>query len=353
MNRFFGTDHGGDVYGKQDVVDFSASINPLGQPESVRAALNSCADACLCYPDIFYRDLRLAIADYEGVPAEWVVCGGGAADLIYRFALAFRPRSTLLLAPTFGEYERALRQNGCEVGYYYLREEDGFSVCGDILEAIPEGGAVILCNPNNPTGSVIVPPLLEIINRVCEEKKTMLMVDECFMDFVPDGDRFSIKKSLAGSQQAIILRAFTKIFAVPGVRLGYVLTANPETAAILEQTGPPWSVSAPAQLCGVAAAGEREFVRQTRETVRWLREEMLAELESLGLTVYPSEANYMLIKTDDPSLGEKLLSRGFQLRTCGGFIGLSDSFYRVAVRTEGENTALIEAIKEALKCREL
>lgn len=347
--------HGGDTAGFQtrlggrDFIDFSANINPLGQPESVRHALRNCGAACERYPDQLCRALTDAIARYEDMPPEWILCGNGAADLIYRAVSALRPKTALLPCPTFAEYEQALAAADCSIRRCLLKPENGFHPDESILDAVPGADIVFLCNPNNPTGTLFDSALMIRILRCCAESGAVLVADECFLDFLADGEEFSLKKYLDAFQNLVILRAFTKMFAIPGVRLGYALVSGGKIRERMAHAAAPWSVSVPAQLCGIAAAGERDFVKRTQSLIPLWREALAEGLRGLGFTVFPGAANYLLFSARQPDLAEKLCEQGIFIRNCDNFYGMPKGFFRVAVRTEEENNKLLRAVSLVLK----
>lgn len=341
--------HGGDLagyrleYPNTPILDFSANINPFGLPEGVRRALEGCADECVHYPDPHCRALRAALAAFENVPEEQILCGNGAADLIYRIIYALRPARALVLAPTFVEYERALAACGCAVDFHLLSERNGFALDDSILPRIDETRLVFLCNPNNPTGLLADPALLDAVLARCERTGAVLAVDECFLDFVGEPALHSVKRRLARSPRLLILRAFTKLFAMPGLRLGYLLCGDPELRKRIEAAGPPWSVSAPAQRCGIAAVGETAYLAKTRRELPTLRSTLALGLSRLGFAVIPGEANYLLFRAAS-GLAEALRPQGILLRDCAAMRGLGEGWYRAAVRTAGENAALLAAL---------
>ena len=349
--------HGGDLvtcrqkHPQVDFIDFSANINPLGMPQGVADALQTCAEDCVHYPDALCRALKTELAAFEKVPEETILCGNGAADIIYRMAYSLRPKTALLLAPTFAEYECALGHVGCAISYHMLREEDGFAVDERLLPHLAGQEMVILCNPNNPTGSLIDPVLLREILRICEKNGAVLVVDECFLDFLPDENAHTLKPYLQPADNLILLRAFTKIFAMPGLRLGYGLFSNRQTLAACDLAGAPWSVSVPAQLCGIAAMQEGEYLAQTRTLIAQERIYLQEELTRCGYKVYPPAVNYILFRTDDTALAERLCEKGFAIRDCSNYRGLAPGYFRIAVRTHEENAKLIAALKEAAPCQ--
>lgn len=345
--------HGGDWAGYRaefgcDALDFSANVSPLGLPAGVAAAITNALPTADRYPDPLCRELRAALARAEGVPADWILCGNGAADLIFRLALAVRPRRALLPAPTFAEYEAALQTVGCAVQRVFLREENEFAVTEEFIDAVtPETDIVFLCQPNNPTGQVTPPALVERLVRRCAECGAVLVVDECFLDFLPDRDAWTAKQLLRDAPQLIILKAFTKLYAMAGVRLGYALCGD---AALLEKmrgAGQPWAVSSLAQAAGLAALQETAYAGAVRALIAEQRPRMAAGLRALGLRVMDGQANYLLFRAT-PDFGEKLRRRGAVVRSCANYPGLDAAWYRTAVRTAEENTRLLQIMGEIL-----
>lgn len=345
--------HGGDWAGYRaefgcDALDFSANVSPLGLPAGVAAAITNALPTADRYPDPLCRELRAALAGAEGVPADWILCGNGAADLIFRLALAVRPRRALLPAPTFAEYEAALQTVGCAVQRVFLREENEFAVTEEFIDAVtPETDIVFLCQPNNPTGQVTPPALVERLVRRCAECGAVLVVDECFLDFLPDRDAWTAKQLLRDAPQLIILKTFTKLYAMAGVRLGYALCGD---AALLEKmrgAGQPWAVSSLAQAAGLAALQETVYAGAVRALIAEQRPRMAAGLRALGLRVMDGQANYLLFRAT-PDFGEKLRRRGAVVRSCANYPGLDAAWYRTAVRTAEENTRLLQIMGEIL-----
>lgn len=345
--------HGGDWAGYRaefgcDALDFSANVSPLGLPAGVAAAITNALPTADRYPDPLCRELRAALAGAEGVPADWILCGNGAADLIFRLALAVRPRRALLPAPTFAEYEAALQTVGCAVQRVFLREENEFAVTEEFIDAVtPETDIVFLCQPNNPTGQMTPPALVERLVRRCAECGAVLVVDECFLDFLPDRDAWTAKQLLRDAPQLVILKAFTKLYAMAGVRLGYALCGD---AALLEKmrgAGQPWAVSSLAQAAGLAALQETAYAGAVRALIAEQRPRMAAGLRALGLRVMDGQANYLLFRAT-PDFGEKLRRRGAVVRSCANYPGLDAAWYRTAVRTAEENTRLLQIMGEIL-----
>lgn len=337
--------HGGDVYDGEIQLDFSANTNPYGTPQGVLDAITAALPRVHQYPDPYCRELVKTISEFEAVPKDWVLCGSGAAELIYSYCEALRPGRAMELAPTFSEYSLALERVGCQVERYSLKKENYFSLTEDFLPALERSrpDVLFLCNPNNPTGQVIGLPLLEKILDVCEEQGTCLFVDECFLDLSDDG--VSLKSHLGEHPNLFILKAFTKSYGMAGVRLGYCLCAQGQLLEEMSHTVQPWNVSTLAQSAGVAALHERAFLQRTRALIPVERQWLQSQLEALGFWVCPSKANYLLFQGSQ-DLWEQLRKQGIAIRSCGNYHGLGTGWYRIAVRLHGENECLIRAMKE-------
>ncbi|MDE7261908.1 MAG: aminotransferase class I/II-fold pyridoxal phosphate-dependent enzyme [Oscillospiraceae bacterium] len=339
--------HGGDLYGSPVELDFSVNTNPLGTPPAVVEAVRHTARALCRYPDPYCRELVGALAEHEGVPEDSILCGSGAAELIYAYCRAVGARTALVTAPTFSEYAAALEAEGCWVLSHPLREEDRFGVTGALLWALEDTSAevVFLCNPNNPTGRLIRGDLLEEICRLCRDRGIRLFVDECFLELSDEGRDASLAGRLEEFPNLFLLKAFTKTYGMAGLRLGYCLSGDRALLAKMSRGMQPWNVSIPAQEAGKAALGEREFLRRSLELIREERPWLAEQLEKLGFWVCPSQANYLLLKSGR-ELASPLLERGILIRDCSNYTGLGPGWYRVAVKTRCENQRLIAALAE-------
>lgn len=348
--------HGGDIYSAVEVcpvqpLDFSANINPLGMPPAVTEAAAASLRHSAAYPDPLCRGLVRALAVHEGLPPAWIGCGNGAADLIFRFMYALRPRSALLTAPTFAEYEQALLAAGCgDISFYDLPAQADFQLDSRFLEKIGEDTElVVLCNPNNPTGQLIDPALLREIADKCRRVGSWLMVDECFLDFIDEPEKHSLKALLPHHDKLFLLRAFTKIYAMAGLRLGYGLCSNERLWEKLHACGQPWGVSVPAQAAGIQALRETAYVDKTRRLIREQRTYLAAALRGAGCQVLEGAANYLLFRAPGVTdLRQRLEKQHILIRSCGNYRGLTEDYYRIAVRTQEENQRLTAALKAAL-----
>jgi threonine-phosphate decarboxylase len=229
--------------------------------------------------------------------------------------------------------------------------EDGqqFQVDETILNQITQKTELVfLCNPNNPTGQLIEPELLSAIAKRCEQTGTYLILDECFNDFLDEPKRYSLKDRLADMQHLVILKAFTKMYAMAGLRLGYALCANKELLAKIETVRQPWSVSVPAQAAGVAAAKETEYAHQSQRQLSQAKNVLIKGLEECGISVIGGAANYLFFKAQ-PDLGERLLKKNILIRDCSNYKGLKEGYFRVAVRTPKDNEVLVQAVRSIVK----
>lgn len=340
--------HGGDIYRNQVELDFSANINPLGTPASVIEAAIQGVRNCAIYPDVECGRLKQAIAKTHGVKDAWIFCGNGAAEVIFSLVLAKKPKRALVFVPTFLEYEQALKSISCEITYVPLKKETGFSFTEQCLEQLSTGlDMVFLCNPNNPTGELIAPKLLKQMVETCNKQNTLLVVDECFMNFVNEEDQCSLSSILWENQSIFLLKAFTKMYGMAGLRLGYGLSSDTTLIARMKQVTQPWNVSTPAQYAGVAALKEKEFVIRTRELIARERTFLKTELKKLGLNVYGSRANYIFFEGPN-DLYERFLERFVLIRSCKNYRGLNGHYYRIAVKNHEENSTFIQLLKEIL-----
>lgn len=337
--------HGGDIYGEEQIeIDFSANINPLGTPPGVLKAVEASLPELLHYPDPYCRKLVGRIRSFEGVPENYILCGNGAAELIYSYCEAVRPATAVELAPTFSEYSLGLSRVGCSVKRFALDPENGFSLERSFLRFLDDArpDTLFLCNPNNPTGRIIDLSLLEEILAFTASHGIRLFLDECFLDLSDSGE--SMKSFLEANPSLLILKAFTKSYGMAGLRLGYCLSADRELLGKMAKTVQPWNVSVPAQAAGTAALSEVSFLREAKKIIREERTWLTAELTQIGFFVCPSSANFILFHGPE-NLHVSLRKQGIAIRNCDNYYGLSAGWYRIAVRKHEENQILISAIR--------
>lgn len=314
-------EHGGNIYryGK-DIIDFSANINPLGLNKGIKKALRNSLNGITHYPDPDSRDLLKSIARYWKIKEENILLGNGSSELIYLVMNTFRPRKVFIPFPAFSEYERAAKT---------IKDVRGRSL-----------HILFICNPNNPTGSLVrIPARRGGIG--------LRVIDETFMDFVPDEDKHTMIWKAAKSRGIIVLRTFTKFFAIPGLRLGY-LVAHRDLVKIMKGHQVPWNINSLSQAAGIMLR-DKEYIKKTRSFVKREREFLFKELSGIeGFKPFPSVTNFILVKIDGITstiLKERLIRKGILIRDCSNFRGLNNKFIRVAVRKRSENIRLIEALK--------
>ena len=372
--------HGGDIYRNVIEYDFSTNINPLGMPKGCEEAIRKAIPHIGEYPDPQGETLCQAIAHAEGLKTRQVLLGNGAAELIYGLCYGVRPKKAVLIAPCFSEYEKAVTAAGGICEFVALDEKDGFRLTKNrdrftkeenqlaegmdnlfvpaglaiedadewteaghaLLSAIKEDtDLVFLCNPNNPTGATIGKELLYRVAEKCEAVDAILCVDECFLPFMEAERTYTMKGELERFPHLLVLRAFTKIYGMPGLRLGYALSANQELLDRIKTCLPPWNTSVIAQAVGTEALKDTVFMEQTGKLIRREKEYLIRELQSgLAEEIYASEANFLFFRSR-PDLKERLLEQKILIRDCSNYRNLSQGYFRIAVRGRKENEELI------------
>lgn len=353
-------DHGGGVFAlarslgipPEELLDFSANINPLGPAPGVQDAVCSSFHRLAHYPDRECYELRRALAGFHHVDVANIVAANGSTELIYLLPRLLPGGKGLIVAPAFSEYGRALEREGLDADYLLLSPADGFALSLEKLAARLADGCdlLFLCNPANPTGAILPLSMMEEIHRLCCDTGTFLVLDEAFMDF---REEESAKGMLCERGGGIVLRSMTKFYAIPGLRLGYAM-ASAETIGRCSELLEPWSVNTAAQIAGVASLADAGYREWTIRSVTAQRDALAAGLAALpGLAPFPSAANYLLVEIHSGAraaeLRSALLPKGIVIRDCSNYRGLDERFFRVAVRSREENRRLLAALAEALE----
>ena len=330
------------------LLDFSASINPLGPPDCLRPTVSLALEQVVHYPDPESHELVKAIARHAAVPAEQIVVGNGSTEILFTLARALKRRRALIPVPCYVDYMTAAREAEMESALLSLDEHGGFALDWSALEKRLRGGEVVfLGQPNNPTGLAFDAGRFRAF--AAEHPDTTFVVDEAFAEFI---EGYATLMRDVGAN-VIVLRSLTKFYAIPGLRLGFGV-ARAETAEALRRRLPPWSVNALAQAVGVAALADADYARRTREYIRAQRESLSKALQELpGLYVYPGTANFLLLRLnradlDAPALARRLLENGIAVRTFPPEQHLDGRFFRIAVRTEEENARFCAALAALL-----
>ncbi|MGE0683848.1 MAG: threonine-phosphate decarboxylase CobD [Candidatus Binatia bacterium] len=351
--------HGGNVYAfaralgvePEDVLDFSASINPLGLPQGARQAYRRALQKVIHYPEPYAETLRQALGEHHGIAPTSVLVGNGSTQLIYLIARKFSLRHVLLVSPLFSEHIAALRTNGARVSYWKLRPPS-FTLDLEALKRTlwqKQPNALVLTNPNSPTGVLLGGEQVDELIQLCRRTRTRLIVDETFIDWVEEE---SVKQLAVRDANVVVLRSLTKFFALPGLRVGYAI-ASPEVIQRLWSRIEPWSVNVVAQEVGKACLQDRRFSERSRAFMKKERAWLHAELGAIsGLQVFPSAANFFLVQIRSSQmtavrLAELLAQKRLLIRVCDNFVGLGKQFFRIAVRTRAENLRLVDALRAA------
>ena len=342
--------HGGDIYTNPIEYDFSVNINPLGVPEGVRNALHEAVNDCSNYPDIASGKLKNAVSNILSIPKEYLLFGNGASELFMAIVHAIKPEKTVIPIPSFYGYEYATIANNGDIIYYETKIENNFHVAEDILTVLKDDiNLLFLANPNNPTGNLISRDLLLKILRHCMDRDILVVLDECFIELTDAPLENSLVDELKEFKQLLILRAFTKSFAIPGIRLGYLVCPDEKTARLIEEQLPEWNVSVPAQQAGIAAMKEENFLQQSRKLIANERDWLTKELTQMGAKVFPSKANFILFQWTKDDLYQRFLEQGILIRDCSDYEGLSKGYYRIAVKKHEENEELIRIMHSVVK----
>jgi threonine-phosphate decarboxylase len=354
--------HGGTIYAiarrmgiaPLELIDFSASINPLGFSPRVKKSLTQHAASLLHYPDQEAHDFVKELSGYHRLPADNIIAGNGSTELIYLLPRIIKMKKTFLVVPTFSEYESGIRQAGGKVFYYQTNRKEGFCIQPqELLHELRKGyDALYICNPNNPTGVLTSKKALKEIVLSAQRHATAVIIDETFIDF---SENQSMKHETEQLKNLYILRSMTKFFALPGLRAGYVISSR-ENIKKLKAGQEPWTMNALAQYAGIESLRDKDYIRRSLSYMKTARRELVAALHTVPcLEIFESGANYLLIKLHDPApltvseLYEKLLSEKIVIRKCNTFQGMGDKYFRIAVRKKSENNKLIRKLRKILE----
>lgn len=330
----------------EKIIDFSANINPLGMPGSVKKAIIEGIDEVEKYPDITYFELKCAIGEFEKISKDNLILGNGAAEVLFNVVRGINPQNTLILAPTFSEYEEATRAINGNIIYYKLKEKNDFYIKEDILDYITyDLDLIFICNPNNPTGVITGKELLEKILIKAKEYGVKLVIDESFLDFIEGS--LSMISYVNEYENLIIIKSLTKFFAVPGIRIGYGICSDTSLKEVIEKTSPAWNINILAEIATKVGIKDENYINKSIKFIRKEKEYLYNELKEIkGLKVYEPSVNFILLKTlNKINLKNELLKNNILIRSCNNYQGLDDDYYRVAVRTHEENALLVSSIR--------
>lgn len=381
--------HGGNIYkifrekNIKEILDYSSNINPYGIPESLKKRITENLEILERYPDPDYVELRQKLSNLNKVNLSDIILGNGATEIIFLFMKVINPKKILIVSPTFGEYERAVKateisgdtvslssSNGdnknienkkIEIEYFELKESDDFKLnIGNLKNELENKyDLLIICNPNNPTGKFLKLAQTEEILKECNKYDTKLFIDEAFIEFLEDGMKESIINTEGNKKNLFVTRAFTKFFAIPGLRLGYGMYFDKELEKKISEKKEPWSVNNFAEMAGLTVLDDAEYIEKT---LKWIAEEKIYMYEKLnkisGMKVYETEVNFITGKIDEKLfsegvnvkiLREKMLEQGILIRDASNFKFLDERFFRLAIKDRASNERVIEAMKEIFR----
>jgi threonine-phosphate decarboxylase len=367
-------EHGGNIYSlaeelkiqERKVIDFSASINPLGVSKKVKAEIRKHLKYLHNYPDPEAKRLRKYLAQYHRIDPEMILCGNGSTELIYLIARALKPKNVLIPAPTFSEYERACKASGeLRVMSYELKRENNFDINPDeFISALRtpnsnppfppllkggEGGLcdmAFLCNPNNPTGRLLKKENVLKIAEAAKNLKCVLVVDEAFIDFCPEDTMIN---EVQNNPYLIVLRSMTKFYALSGLRIGYGVFPE-HLIETLKRYKEPWTVNSLAQRAAVIALKDKVYRKETSRLMAEEKRFLEKDFKKLGIEFFQSDANFYLLKISNAhEIYKQLKKKGILVRDCSNFGGLDATYIRVAVKSRGENKILLRELSAILK----
>lgn len=354
--------HGSDlekiekVYGikKEDIISFSANVNPLGLSPRVKEALSEKADCLTSYPDREYTGLRKAIAAYTGVDFNHVLVGNGSSELISLFGKVCCPQKALILGPTYSEYEHSIALAGGKCSYFELRESANFVL--DKFALYNELGngydLLILCNPNNPTGALIGRNVMEDIVKYCASLKINVIVDETYIEFVEGCNDVTAVSLAATYKNLVVLRGISKFFAAPGLRLGYGVTSNKELIRSINDIQVPWSINSLAEALGTVMFNDYQYMDKTRDLISLERSRVYSRLLAIPcIKAYRPTCNFILChitsgeKTAE-DLFEAAIKEKLMIRNCESFTYLDNTFFRFCFMKPEDNDKLLSVIEK-------
>lgn len=354
--------HGGNVkeiarkYGlkEEKIIDFSANINPLGPSPKVTKTLKESLSKIARYPDPEAINLRKELSKYLKINSENIIAGNGAVELIYLVCHTLKPKKALIVVPTFSEYEFALKSVGCGIQFFPLKSKDNHRLnVNELLRNLKKIDLLFLCNPNNPTGQLInKADMLKIID-IARKKGVFVVIDEVFMDFVEKNREKTLIYEAIKRNNLFIIGSLTKFFALSGIRIGYGI-GNKRLLKKLKIYKEYWSVNVLAQIAGITALKDKEYIKKTKGLISIEREFLYYRLSKInGLKPYPSVTNFILCrlntnKINSKLLQERLIQKNILIRDCSSFRSLNNRYIRIAVRTRKENLHLTNSLSNIL-----
>lgn len=329
------------------IIDFSSNVNPLGFPHLIKNVINKNTPILSVYPDPNSSELKNNLEKYTGIPKGQIVIGNGATEIIYNFCKAFirKNNRVIIPIPTFGEYEAAALLQKGQVSY--LKTMNLNEKIPELQHMITKNNVIFLCNPNNPTGSLVKRKNILKILETAYDKSALVFLDECFIELVPESNE-SLVLNLKEFDNLFILRSLTKSFGLAGLRIGYGLGSK-KTIDVLTRIKIPWNVNALAQKAAIAALSSKSHLYKTRKLIKSELTFLTSSISKIkNFSCYPSSTNFILLesKINSKTIQKKLIKKKLLVRDCSTFHGLNNKFIRIAVRTHKENVKLVKALEE-------
>lgn len=352
--------HGGNIYTNKIKYDFSVNVNPLGIPKSAKRIAYKSIKNSFQYPDLENAELKNLLAQKFNVSKNQICAGNGASEILNSFIKSANLKNVLLIAPCFTGYSRILENSKIKYDYLNLSEENNFIFDENFTQKIllelqkQIYDLLILTNPNNPNGKSININFIKKIAAECEKQNIFLLLDECFIKLTfPKSESFV--SQINNFSKVIILRAFTKTFAIPGIRLGYSISSE-KISSELEKELPEWNVSLVAQKIGVSCLKQnKKYLEKTQKIISCEKKYLISKLKKFPLKIFPSDSNFILFKLDEKSffenknsenLFEYLKSKKILIRLCDDYESLSNKFYRIAIKNHHQNKILVKNMED-------
>jgi len=356
--------HGSDlekieqIYGikKEDIVSFSANVNPLGLSGMLKRELSEHLDAICSYPDREYTRLKQVIAGYCESTPENIMVGNGSTELISLFIKTIAPQKAMIIGPTYSEYERELSLGGGSGLYFPLKEGENFELnTSKLIDSLNESiDMLIMCNPNNPTSTAVSRHEMRRILDACKTYDIFVMIDETYIEFTEDYDRINCVPLTTSYNNLCLLRGISKFFAAPGLRLGYAICGNYDLIKDIESTKDPWSINSLAEVAGELMFSDTAYIEETKKLIFEQRKKVTKELRSIpGLKVYEPCANFVLCRitkenVDADILFDKAIRNNMMIRNCASFPFLDNSYFRICFMNPDDNKRLLALIREVI-----
>ena len=348
-----------EIYGikKEDIVSFSANVNPLGVSARIKSELASHIDAISSYPDREYTKLRSVIAAYCGTDKDNILVGNGSTELITLFIKTISPKKAVIIGPTYSEYERELSLAGGSSLYFPLNEADDFALDDkSLISSLNESvDILILCNPNNPTSTAVTRKQMRHILDACKTYNIFVLIDETYIEFCENYDNINCVPLTASYNNLCLLRGTSKFFASPGLRLGYAICQDADLMKDIAAIKDPWTINSLAEVAGQLMFTDREYIDATKKLIFSERARVVLALRKInGIKVYEPSANFVLCRITKPGvdadiLFDKAIRANMMIRNCSSFPYLDNTYFRICFMNPEDNNRLLTLIKDVIE----